>query len=66
MCQSFAMPSTAEYWQSGGTTARFGMVRPRSVSGENSSEPMPGFLLDGCCRAEWNARARQAIPPAHD
>jgi hypothetical protein len=38
------MPSCAEYWHSGGTTARLGMVRPRNVSGEKSSDPMRGIL----------------------
>jgi len=40
MCQSFAKPSIAEYWQSGGITTRFGIVTLRMVSGENSKEPM--------------------------
>ena len=34
-CQSFTVPSLAEYMHIGDTTTRFGMVRPRSVIGAN-------------------------------
>ncbi len=60
MCQSSAMPSVAEYWHSGGTAARLGMVRPRSVSGENSSDPMRDVLRNAvCCAKDGTADARR-------
>ena len=34
-CQSFASPSTAEYWHIGATMMRLGSFRPRSSIGEN-------------------------------
>ena len=34
-CQSFTVPSFAEYMHIGDTTTRLGMVRPRSVIGAN-------------------------------
>ena len=46
ICQSFAKPSIAEYWQSGGITTRLGIVTPRMVSGEKSKELM-GRLRSG-------------------
>src|SRR5665213_3675900 len=39
-CQSFALPSTAEYWHIGETTRRFSMVSPRMVSGRNRWEAL--------------------------
>ena len=35
-CQSFAAPSSAEYWHIGATMMRFASFRPRSSIGENS------------------------------
>src|SRR5882672_9090443 len=49
-CQSFAMPSRAEYWHIGETTTRFFRVMPRRVSGENSKGlDVIDFLLTGRC-----------------
>lgn len=37
MCQSVALPRSAEYWHIGEITIRFGRVTPRSVNEENSA-----------------------------
>src|SRR5580658_1566734 len=36
-CQSFALPSSAEYWHIGATMMRFGSARSRRRIGENSA-----------------------------
>ncbi len=56
MCQSFANPSTLEYWHIGDTTMRFRKVTPRSASGEKRWDELAG---DGDIQRLWRAGAEK-------
>ncbi len=63
-CQSWALPSTAEYWHMGGMTMRLGRARPSRSKGVNKAD-MERLLVRGVNGGGTARIIPETPPPGH-